>query len=54
MSPEVSSWHLDGDGVWTRHSEDAKGNPLLDLQSHMIATRSARRLSRVIPRSLRS
>src|SRR6185503_6767866 len=36
MSEEVSSWHLDGDGRWTRHRHDAEGNPLLDLQTVLI------------------
>ena len=53
MSPAVSSWHLDGDGLWTRHSTDELGKPLMDLQKHLIATRSARRLGRVVPRTIR-
>ncbi len=54
MSAQISSWHLDGDGVWTRHSVDDDGKPLTDLQAHLIASRSAKRLSRVIPRSVRT
>ena len=32
MSEHTSSWHLGGDGVWTRHSTDDSGRPLDDLQ----------------------
>ncbi|WP_394552853.1 RNA degradosome polyphosphate kinase [Agromyces sp. MMS24-JH15] len=32
MDPGTSSWHLDGEGVWTRHALDEKGRPLHDLQ----------------------
>jgi polyphosphate kinase len=43
MSNEVSSWHLSGDGRWTRHRHDAEGNELLDLQSVMIERNTRRR-----------
>ncbi len=43
MSDDVSSWHLDGDGQWTRHSHDAKGNELIDLQSALIESNARRR-----------
>ncbi len=46
MDPETASWHLDGDGVWTRHHHDAEGRPLRDLQSHIIATRPPKRSGR--------
>ncbi len=42
---DTSSWWLDREGVWTRHSRDADGRPLLDLQEHLIA-RSRRRRDR--------
>lgn len=32
MSDTVSSWHLAPDGSWTRHSRDADGEPLRDIQ----------------------
>lgn len=32
MADSTSNWHLDGDGVWTRHSTDESGLPLTDLQ----------------------
>ena len=41
MDPATSSWHLDGEGRWERHSRDAEGQPLRDLQEYLIeATRS--------------
>ncbi|WP_369055521.1 RNA degradosome polyphosphate kinase [Kineococcus terrestris] len=45
MSDATSSWHLDAEGTWTRHSRAADGSPLLDLQEHTIATRPGRRPS---------
>jgi len=43
MSDDISSWHLGGDGQWTRHSHDAQGNELLDLQSLLIESNARRR-----------
>jgi len=43
MSETTSSWHLGSDGTWTRHHLDADGEPLTDLQEHIIATRPGRR-----------
>jgi polyphosphate kinase len=43
MSDDVSSWHLSGDGRWTRHLRDAQGNELLDLQSVLIESNARRR-----------
>jgi polyphosphate kinase len=43
MSDEVSSWHLSGDGTWTRHRTDANGKDLLELQSTLIENSSKRR-----------
>jgi polyphosphate kinase len=45
MADTTSSWHLGADGQWTRHHRDADGNPLTDLQEHIIATRPGRRPS---------
>jgi polyphosphate kinase len=42
----TASWHLGPDGSWTRHLERPDGEPLLDLQSHIIATRPRRRTTR--------
>ena len=44
MSDETTSWHLGGDGRWTRHCNDADGNPLLELQSTLIENNAKRRL----------
>jgi len=43
MSEAVSSWHLNGDGQWTRHCLDAEGNNLIDLQSALIESNARRR-----------
>ncbi|MFP5335850.1 MAG: RNA degradosome polyphosphate kinase [Actinomycetes bacterium] len=41
VDPGTSSWHLGPDGSWTRHSTDADGQPLRDLQEMLIeATRT--------------
>lgn len=36
MDEHTSSWHLDGDGTWERHSTDDDGHPLVDLQSRLM------------------
>jgi polyphosphate kinase len=36
MDDGTSSWWLDGDGNWTRHSRDADGHPLRDVQETMV------------------
>ncbi|PPK92063.1 polyphosphate kinase [Kineococcus xinjiangensis] len=43
MDPGTASWHLGPDGEWARHALDAEGEPLRDLQEHIIATRPGRR-----------
>jgi len=43
MSDNTTSWHLSGDGSWTRHCHDADGKPLLELQSTMIENNAKRR-----------
>jgi polyphosphate kinase len=43
MDPGTSSWHLEPDGSWTRHHKAVDGEPLRDLQSHLIATRPGKR-----------
>ncbi|WP_066518117.1 RNA degradosome polyphosphate kinase [Curtobacterium ammoniigenes] len=45
MSEETSSWHLESDGAWTRHSVSADGEPLDDLQNVLMRTISARKRS---------
>ncbi len=42
MDDGTSSWWLAGDGTWTRHHLDEAGQPLLDLQEYLIATRNSR------------
>nr|WP_269328501.1 RNA degradosome polyphosphate kinase [Kineosporia babensis] len=46
MDPGTASWHLDAEGVWTRHHHDAEGKPLRDLQSYIIASRPPKRSGR--------
>jgi polyphosphate kinase len=36
MSDETSSWSLESDGSWVRHSVDAAGAPLIDLQNRLM------------------
>jgi polyphosphate kinase len=45
-NPGISSWHLGPDGAWTRHSVDEDGNPLRDLQAHLLTVRPQRRGTR--------
>jgi polyphosphate kinase len=39
----TASWHLDPDGGWTRHAEDAEGAALANLQETLIEERKPRR-----------
>jgi hypothetical protein len=43
LDPGTASWHLDSDGDWTRHHKDDDGNPLSDIQSWLLASRSRQR-----------
>jgi polyphosphate kinase len=43
MDPGTSSWHLEADGTWTRHHKAVDGEPLRDLQTHLISTRPGKR-----------
>jgi polyphosphate kinase len=36
MDEGTSSWWLDGDGEWTRHSIDESGRPLEDMQAKLM------------------
>ena len=45
MDPGTASWHLNPDGTWTRHATDAAGEPLMDLQSQLIADSAQRRVA---------
>jgi polyphosphate kinase len=42
MADGTSSWWLAGDGTWTRHSRDADGKPLFDVQESLIGKRRGR------------
>ncbi len=42
---ETASWWLDADGVWTAHTSNAAGEPLLDMQDYLITSKSRRRTS---------
>ncbi|MBD7995118.1 RNA degradosome polyphosphate kinase [Arthrobacter sp. Sa2CUA1] len=43
LDPGTASWHLDASGIWTRHHKDGDGNPLEDVQSWLLASRSRQR-----------
>ena len=43
MSDTTSSWHLGPDGEWSRHSTDADGQPLRNVQEMLIDARRRRR-----------
>lgn len=36
MANTTSSWHMQPDGTYVRHSKDAEGKPLLDCQEYLI------------------
>jgi polyphosphate kinase len=40
MDDATSSWHLDGDGAWTRHYRDSEGRPLRDVHEGLITEKS--------------
>jgi len=42
MDDGTASWWLGPDGTWTRHHLDESGQPLMDLQDHLIRTRQKR------------
>ncbi|WP_404438096.1 RNA degradosome polyphosphate kinase [Microbacterium aerolatum] len=46
MDDGTSSWHLGAGGVWERHSVDADGKPLVDLQDRTMNQVRRRRRSR--------
>lgn len=48
MSDATSSWWLEGDGTWTRHSTDAEGRALVDLQDKTMFQVQRRRRSRAV------
>jgi polyphosphate kinase len=42
MDDGTSSWWLNADGYWTRHSRDEAGNPLRDVQEALVRERRVR------------
>ncbi|UWF77075.1 MULTISPECIES: RNA degradosome polyphosphate kinase [Microbacterium] len=46
MDDGIASWHLGAGGVWTRHAEDAAGEPLADLQDRTMSEIQRRRRKR--------
>jgi polyphosphate kinase len=42
MDDGTSSWWLNADGHWVRHSRDEAGNPLRDVQEHLVRERRVR------------
>ncbi|WP_414780791.1 hypothetical protein, partial [Escherichia coli] len=48
MDGGTSSWHLGPEGEWVRHSVDAEGAPLIDLQEHTMAQVQRKRRSRAV------
>ncbi|MBM3715280.1 MAG: RNA degradosome polyphosphate kinase, partial [Actinobacteria bacterium] len=48
MSEETSSWHLRSDGEWVRHSVQADGTPLIDLQEHTMTRIQRKRRARAV------
>ncbi|TPW72835.1 RNA degradosome polyphosphate kinase [Schumannella sp. 10F1B-5-1] len=45
MSDATSTWWLGAEGEWERHSRDAAGEPLVDLQSQLMTEIAARKRS---------
>ena len=48
MDDGTNSWHLGPEGVWERHTVDAGGRPLVDLQDKTMAQIRSRRRSRSV------
>jgi polyphosphate kinase len=42
MDETTASWWLDADGTWTRHHLGPSGQPLRDLQQHLLASTRGR------------
>jgi polyphosphate kinase len=43
MDDATASWWLESDGSWSRHTADASGAALIDLQDHLMKSISKRR-----------
>jgi len=48
MSDGTSSWHLQSDGEWVRHSVGENGRPLIDLQDRTMQNVQRRRRARAV------
>ena len=48
MADTTSSWWLGPDGEWTRHSVDAAGRPLVDMQDKTMSIVQRRRRARAV------
>ena len=46
MDDGTMSWHLGSEGEWVRHSVDAEGAPLVDLQEHTMSRVQRKRRAR--------
>ncbi|SFO02528.1 RNA degradosome polyphosphate kinase [Mycetocola miduiensis] len=46
MDDNTSTWHLNANGVWERHSTDESGLPLVDIQDRLMLKTSLRRRPR--------
>ena len=45
MADTTSSWHMQSDGTYVRHSKDAEGKPLLDCQEYLIKKHSRKKVT---------
>ena len=43
FDPGTAAWWLNSDGTWTQRTVDADGEPLTDMQAHLISVKSRRR-----------
>ncbi len=45
LAEDSASWHLDAEGIWTRHNQNAAGEVIADYQEQLIAKRPSTRPS---------
>jgi len=46
FDPGTAAWLLNPDGTWTQRTTDASGEPLSDMQAHLISVKSRRRAAK--------
>ena len=46
FDPGTAAWWLNPDGSWTQRTVDADGEPLTDMQAHLISVKSRRRAAK--------